>query len=259
MGPYRSISNRWTNNEGLVDIKKEYNLYFYSSTATIVCSRNTVSESSHISFFCGGGPFCEVVQQPENTHGELTGPLEWPACLCLQFKITDLTLSFQVPCGCMNILFAQVFFCLWLVIGTYILLFFFRWFVGLICVRKYVTLSIGNKLYSRHDLYFYFSCQTSLSMLSCDCIESAKFIHGTLSLAKLVYYSIRCYHTGPEWTWEQWQWRSTPHSPNLQHYWSHTLRWFNVVSKVRWDLTLLQRRSRCILQSQPTELYPYLE
>ena len=26
-------------------------------------------------------------------------------------------------------------------------------------------------------------------MLSCDCIESAKFIHGTLSLAKRVYYN----------------------------------------------------------------------
>ena len=25
-------------------------------------------------------------------------------------------------------------------------------------------------------------------MLSCDCIESAKFIHGTLSIAKLAYY-----------------------------------------------------------------------
>ena len=83
------ISNRWTNNEGLVDIKK-CNLYFYSSTATIVCSRNTFRETSHISFFSGGDPFCEVVRRPENTHGELTGLLEWHACLCLQAKITDL-------------------------------------------------------------------------------------------------------------------------------------------------------------------------
>ena len=59
----------------LEDIQK-YNLYFHSSTATIVCSRNTVRENSHISFFCSGYPFCEVVRRPENTHEELTGLLE---------------------------------------------------------------------------------------------------------------------------------------------------------------------------------------
>ena len=89
-----------------------------------MCSRNTVRESSHISFFCGEDPFCEVVGRPENIHGELTGLLEWPAGLCLQSKITDLILSFLVPCGYRNILFAHVFFCLWLVIGTYLLPFF---------------------------------------------------------------------------------------------------------------------------------------
>ena len=35
---------------------------------------------------------------------------------------------------------------------------------------------------------------------------------------------IRCYHSGLEWTWEQWQWRGTPHSPKLQHYCSLTIR-----------------------------------
>ena len=33
-----------------------------------MCSRNTLRESSHISFFCGGVPFCEVVQLSENIH-----------------------------------------------------------------------------------------------------------------------------------------------------------------------------------------------
>ena len=27
--------------------------------------------------------------------------------------------------------------------------------------------------------------------------------------------SIRCYHSGSEWTWEWWQWKGTPHSPKL--------------------------------------------
>ena len=117
--------------------------------------RNTPSESSHISFFCGS----------RRTHtGELTGLLEWladlspslerpadispllewqadlspllerqadlspsleqPVFLCLQSKITDLILSFQVPCRNMNVLFASRIYCLWLVIGTYIHFFF---------------------------------------------------------------------------------------------------------------------------------------
>ena len=40
---------------------------------------------------------------------------------------------------------------------------------------------------------------------------------------------VRCYHSKSEWTWEQWQWRSTLHSPKLQHYWSHTIRLFSVI------------------------------
>ena len=42
---------------------------------------------------------------------------------------------------------------------------------------------------------------------------------------------MKCYHSGPEWTWEQWQWRSTPHSPKLQHYYSFTIRWLSVITK----------------------------
>ena len=83
-----------------------------------MCSSNTVRESSHISFFCGGDPYCEIVQRPENTHGELTGLLEWPVGLCLQSKITELILS-QAEIWTSSL--SHVFFCLWLVIGTYIL------------------------------------------------------------------------------------------------------------------------------------------
>ena len=127
-GPICDILHRWTNSEKLVEIWK-YNLYFYSSKATIVCSRNTVRESSHISFLCCGNSFCEVVRRLENTQEELTGLLEWPAGhsldwetsgsspslersvdICLQSKITDLILSFQVPFGSMNILFISRIF-----------------------------------------------------------------------------------------------------------------------------------------------------
>ena len=33
---------------------------------------------------------------------------------------------------------------------------------------------------------------------------------------------IRCYHSGLYYTWERWQWRGTPDSLKLQHYWSLT-------------------------------------
>ena len=43
---------------------------------------------------------------------------------------------------------------------------------------------------------------------------------------------IKCFHSGSEWTWEQWQWRGTLHSLKLQTYWSLTIRLFNVVSRI---------------------------
>ena len=35
----------------------------------------------------------------------------------------------------------------------------------------------------------------------------------------------------PLWTWERWQWRGTPHSPKLQHYWSLIIRLFSAISR----------------------------
>ena len=42
---------------------------------------------------------------------------------------------------------------------------------------------------------------------------------------------IRCYYSGPEWTWEWWQWRGIPHSRKLQHCWNLTIRLFSVMSR----------------------------
>ena len=52
-----------------------------------------------------------------------------------------------------------------------------------------------------------------------------------------------CYQSGPEWTWERWQWRSTPHSPKLQHYWRRTITLFNAIfgTLVRWVLSLCRK------------------
>ena len=52
-----------------------------------------------------------------------------------------------------------------------------------------VTLSIGNKLYSSPSSFIFSFQWPTLLMLSCDRIEPAKFIHSTMTLAKLVYYT----------------------------------------------------------------------
>ena len=59
---------------------------------------------------------------------------------------------------------------------------------------------------------------------------------------------------GPEWIWERWQWWSTPHSLNLQHYWNLTNRLFSVISRtlIGGSFIPLQRSSQCVLQPQPT-------
>ena len=56
----------------------------------------------------------------------------------------------------------------------------------------------------------------------------------------------------PKWTGEQWQWRGTPHSPKLQHYWNLTNRLFSVISRI------LCGGGQCILQPQPTSQYWHL-
>ena len=49
----------------------------------------------------------------------------------------------------------------------------------------------------------------------------------------LKYYNVTLFNL----TWviclhrEQWQWRVTPHFPNLQHYWSLTIKLFCVISR----------------------------
>ena len=151
-----------------------------------------------------GDPFCKVVRRPENTYGgadrfawRTSGSppsFEWPANLSFSPKLqTSYCLSsptrkyehassptyFLFMAGYWNLHTSGVFFPVicWSYLRTEIS----------------VTLSTGNKLHSRHPPFlFSLSCETTLLMLSCDRIESAKFIHSTLSPAKLVYYTRSC-------------------------------------------------------------------
>ena len=123
-----------------------------------MCSRNTVRGSSHISFFCDS------------------------------LKLQTLYCLLKSNAGIWTRLFAHVFFCLWLVIGTYILPGFF---FSVICwsylrTEISVSLSIGNKLYSRqHILYFSF-----LWKPLCWCyLGTALDLPSSSSPAMLVYYT----------------------------------------------------------------------
>ena len=111
------------------------------------CVVGILSESSHISFFCGGEPFCEVVRRPENTHGG-----SWQVCLSDQrvfaFSPKLQTLYclssptyFLFMAGYRNLL-TSVFFSIicWSYLRTEIS----------------VILSIGNKK------HFFLSCETTL-------------------------------------------------------------------------------------------------
>ena len=68
------------------------------------------------------------------------------------------------------------------------------------------------------------------------------------------WHPFRCYHYKPEWTWERWQWRGTPNSPKLQHYWSLAIRWSNVLPStlIGCGINPLHRCSWCILHT-PTD------
>ena len=111
---------------------------------------------------------------------DLSPSLERPADYCLQSKITDLILSFQVPCGSMNILFASRIFCFCLVIGTYILPFFSVIYSSYLQTEISVTLSIGKNyiLFPVKPLCWCYLA-TALNLLS------------SSSPTKLVYYTNR--------------------------------------------------------------------
>ena len=159
---------------------------------TFEWSRITVRESSHISFFRGGDPFCELVQRSENTYrgadrfAWMTSgflPFSWATSVSLPsvqnyrpyIVFSSPMREYEHPLRLMYFLFMAGYRNLHT-----------SFFVPVIC-WSYLQTEISGIL--TIILYFSLSCETTLLMLSCDCIESAKFIHGTSSLTKLVYYN----------------------------------------------------------------------
>ena len=128
---------------------------------TFVWSRNTVRESSRISFFCGVDSLCVFARRPVNTHGG-ADRFAWVTSRSLpQSKITDLILPFNFYAGIWTRPLAHVFSVYgWLSELTYFR--FFWWlFFPVICwsylqTEISITLSTGNKLFLTILLYFLF-------------------------------------------------------------------------------------------------------
>ena len=113
-----------------------------------------------------------------------------------------------------------------------------------------IQFSISTQFKCKYTLsktFLFQAIQSSQTILICVSMQLVLLTHS--------YGPIRCYNSGPDWTWEQWQWRGAPHSLKLQHYWNLTIRLFSVIyTSLVWGggLTPLQRSSRCILHPQPT-------
>ena len=63
---------------------------------------------------------------------------------------------------------------------------------------------------------------------------SRKVPFETIQLSISTQFSSICFidRTLSGWTWEWWQWKGTPHSPKLLHYWNLTIRLFGVISRI---------------------------
>ena len=143
-----------------------------------MCGRNTVRESSHISFFCGRRPFCEILRRPENTHQRVSAfSQKLQTLYCLFKSHADIWISSSPT-------YFSVYG--WLSKLTY-----FRFF-PVICwshlrTEISVTLFLGNKLYSRHHILYF----TFLWKPLCWCyLATALNLLSSSLPAKLVYYII---------------------------------------------------------------------
>ena len=95
-------------------------------------------------------------------------------------------------------------------------------------VFLYIT---NNSIKHQSFLYTHLNDQTFIFLT----IQFSRRYLFALSLNVKQFYltlgqkPIRCYHSGPEWTWEQWQRRGTLHFSQLQHYWNLTITVFSIL------------------------------
>ena len=66
------------------------------------------------------------------------------------------------------------------------------------------------------------------------------------------------HHFGSESTWEWWQWRGTPYSPELQHYWSLMIRLFSVISRTLIEGSHPSAEMHLVYSTAPDDLVTLL-
>ena len=177
---------------------------------TIVCSRYTVRERErefvHISLLWPGPFLGSSATAGEHTWArgtdrpacvtsrslpsikrpvDLSPSFEWPLDLCRHSKITDLVLFLKSQAEIWTSSLPHVF-------SVYRNLHTSVFFGNLLILSGNGNNCHSihrNKLYPSPSSFIFSFLWPTLLMLSCDSIEPAKFIHGTLSLAKIVYYT----------------------------------------------------------------------
>ena len=101
---------------------------------------------------------------------------------------------------------------------------------------RHLSLTVANSsFFSALGSYLSSSSSGPVGNLACKPFVWASYQNkGILWVAPTLTYTHRtnAHHriTGPEWTCEQWQWRSTPYSSKLQG-WNLAVKWFNMICK----------------------------
>ena len=140
-------------------------------------SRDTVRETSHISFVCGGDPFCEIVRPADLSCGSLPSVQIYRPYIFFSSPMWKYEHPLRLP-------YFSVYG--WLSELTY-----FRFFT-VICwsylrTEISVPLSIGNELYSRHHILYFSFLWTMKTFCWCYLATTLNLLSSS-SPAKLVYY-----------------------------------------------------------------------
>ena len=146
-------------------------------------SRNTVRERVRTYLSSVAGILCG---DSRRTHTrELTGLLEWPAGISLGPRLQTLY-CFSTPTRKYEHASSPTYFLFMTGYrNLYTSVFFLVICWSYLRTEISVTLSTSNNSIPRHPpLFFSLSCETTLLMLSCDRIESAKFLQGTQTCVK---------------------------------------------------------------------------
>ena len=134
------------------------------------------------------------------------------------------------------------------------------------CVSQTIQLNISHVFTCRFCIVLFQTIQFSLYTQLSD--QTVLFTTDQFSISHLFALSlnvkqlylthrwdpIRCYHSGPEWIWEWWQWRGTLHSPKLKHYWILTIKLFRVISRTVIRGVSLLCRDAVVISYSPSRL-----